>query len=233
MGLINPQYFPPTSSVLAALGDSVIRQSFWQSVGQTLTAWSIGLAIAVIAGAVLGILIGSLPIVREATSSTIEFLRPIPSVALIPLAVLIFGTQIQSTLLLVVYAAFWQVLIQVIAGVRDVDPVALDTARTFGLSTAARLRYVYWPTALPFLMTGIRLAATVALVLTITAGLVIGSPGLGNEIDVARQSGNVDSMYALIVVSGTLGVLINLLVRAVERKVLAWHPSVRDSEVTG
>jgi len=225
--LVNPAYTPTTGAVLNALAADLARGEFWQALADTLTAWALGLAIAVAAGAALGILIGSLPPVRAAANSTIEFLRPIPSVALVPLAVLLFGTRLPSTLLLVVYAAFWQVLVQVLAGVRDIDPVAADTARSLRLNPWQRLRHLAWPTALPYLMTGVRLAATVALVLAITAELVIGSPGLGHEIAVAQSSGATERMYALILVAGGLGVLVNLGVRAVERGALRWHPSVR------
>lgn len=227
-GLVDPRYLPTTGAVLTALAEALTRTDFWRALADTLLAWGLGLAIAVTAGTVLGILIGSLPRVRAATASTVEFLRPIPSVALIPLAILLYGTQLRSALLLIVYAAFWQVLVQVLAGVRDVDPVAADTAKSLRLGPAARLRHVTWPTALPYMMTGVRLAATVALVLAVTAGLVIGSPGIGLEIKVAQQSGAVERMYALIIVSGALGVLVNLLVRAVERRTLRWHPSMRE-----
>ena len=74
-----------------------------------------------------------MPLLRAATASTIEFLRPIPSVALIPLAVVLYGTGMRSTLLLVVYASFWQVLVQVLHGVADVDPVARETAQSYRL----------------------------------------------------------------------------------------------------
>ena len=89
-----------------------------------------------------------------------------------------------------------------------------------------------WPTALPYVFTGVRLAASVALVLAITAELVIGAPGLGNQIAVAQTSGAVPTMYALIAVTGLLGVAINLAARSLERRSLAWHQSVR-GEVPG
>jgi ABC-type nitrate/sulfonate/bicarbonate transport system permease component len=174
-----------------------------------------------------GVLIGAVPVLRAATASTVEFLRPIPSVALIPLAVLLYGTALGSTLLLVVYAAFWQVLVQVLYGVADVDPVADETARSFRFTAWARIRYVLWPTSLPYVFTGIRLAASVALVLAVTTELVIGSPGLGNLIGVAQTSNAVPSMYALIAVTGLLGVAINLAARVGERRLLRWHQSVR------
>lgn len=179
----------------------------------------------------MGVLLSVVPYLREATASTIEFLRPIPSVALIPLAVLLYGTELRSVLLLVVYASFWQVLIQVLYGVQDVDPVAEETARSYGLGTWARVRYVLWPTALPYVMTGVRLAAAVALILAVTAELVIGAPGLGARIAVAQTSQAVPEMYALIVVTGLLGLLINVGARSVERRALAWHQSVRGEVV--
>lgn len=186
-----------------------------------------GLLIAVTAGILTGGVIAVVPHLREATSSTIEFLRPIPSVALIPLAVLLYGSQLQSVLLLVVYASFWQVLIQTLYGVQDVDPVAEETARSYGLGTWARVRHVLWPTALPYVMTGVRLAAAVALILAVTAELVIGAPGLGQRISVAQSSQAVPEMYAPVVVTGLLGLLINVGARTVERRALAWHQSVR------
>ncbi|GAB2602980.1 nitrate ABC transporter permease [Paractinoplanes abujensis] len=227
LGLVDDGYLPPATRIAAALGDEVVTAGFWQAVGDTLTGWAIGLAIAVVAGVVIGVGIGAVPVLRAATASTVEFLRPIPSVALIPLAVLLYGTDLGSTLLLVVYAAFWQVLVQVLYGVADVDPIAEETARSFRLGAWARIRNVLWPTALPYVFTGVRLAASVALVLAVTAELVIGAPGLGKMIAVAQTSGAVPDMYALIAVTGLLGVAINLAARLFERRTLAWHQSVR------
>jgi ABC-type nitrate/sulfonate/bicarbonate transport system permease component len=226
-GLVSGTYLPPASRILAALATEAATGAFWAAVGDTLTAWAIGLAVAVVAGVAAGVLIGAVPVLRAVTASTVEFLRPIPSVALIPLAVLLYGTDLGSTLLLVIYAAFWQVLVQVLYGVADVDPVADDTARSFRFSAWARIRHVLWPTALPYVFTGIRLAASVALILAVTAELVIGAPGLGAVIAVAQTSDAIPTMYALIVVTGLLGVTINLAARYAERHFLAWHQSVR------
>ena len=226
-GIVDARFFPPFSQMVSALGDQAATPAFWEALGQTMRGWAIGLAIAMVAGVVLGIVIGSLPVVKAATSSTIEFLRPIPSVALIPLVVLLYGTQPQSTLILVVYASFWQVLVQVLYGVQDVDPVARETARSYRFRPLTQVRTVTWPTALPYVATGFRLAAAVALILEITGELIIGTPGLGQQIAVAQSSGAVPTLYALVIVTGVIGVVVNLLARAVERRVLRWHPSVR------
>lgn len=227
VGLVPARYAPPTSRIVGALFDTAGQRQFWAALADTLRTWLTGLAIAVVAGVVLGVVIGATPVLRAATASTVEFLRPIPSVALIPLAVLLYGATRSSTLVLVVYACFWQVLVQVLHGVADVDPVARETAQSYRFGRWARVRWLVWPTALPYAMTGVRLAASVALILAITGELVIGSPGLGREIAVAQTSGAVPRMYALVLVTGLIGVLANLGTRAAERRVLAWHPSVR------
>jgi len=227
IGVLPRDYFPTTSTIAAALGRLVTQKAFWVAFGQTLLTWSIGLLIAVVAGVVLGVVIGSIPELRAATASTIEFLRPIPSVALIPLVLVLLGTGMEATLVLVVYASFWQVLVQVLAGVTDVDPVARETANSYHLGFASRVRYVVWPTTLPYAVTGFRLATSVALILTITGELVIGTPGLGKLMDVATNSNAVPTVYAILVVTGLIGVAANLTTRSVERRVLAWHPSVR------
>ncbi|MFJ5261792.1 ABC transporter permease [Streptomyces sp. NPDC088387] len=231
LGLVDADYLSPPSRIAGALGDELGDAAFWSALGDTLTGWVLGLGIASGAAVLCGLLITVVPFLRQVTASTIEFLRPIPSVALIPLAVLLYGTELRSVLVLVVYASFWQVLIQVLYGVQDVDPVADETARSYGLGTWARVRHVTWPTALPYVMTGVRLAAAVALVLAITAELVVGAPGLGSLIAVAQASQAVPDMYALITVTGVLGLLINLGARAVERRALAWHQSVRGEAV--
>lgn len=228
---LSEDFLPPLSRIVSALVDEVRTGAFWAAVRDTLIQWGLGLSIAVVAGLVVGVVIGEVPILRELTASTIEFLRPIPSVALVPLAVLVFGTQLRSALLLIVYASFWQVLIQTLYGVQDVDPVADETARSYGLGRLARVRYVLWPTAQPYVATGVRLAASVALILAITAELVIGSPGLGHEITAAQSGGATALTYGLVLVTGLMGLVVNVGVRAVERRVLAWHVSVRGEQV--
>jgi ABC-type nitrate/sulfonate/bicarbonate transport system permease component len=226
-GLVSADFLPPASEVLRALSAEAVGSAFWSAVGETVLAWALGLGIAFTAAVILGFVVGAVPVLRAFTTSTVEFLRPIPSVALIPLATLLYATDIRSTLLLVVYAAFWQIYVQVLYGVADIDPVAEDTARAYGLSRWSRVRHVAWPSALPYVLTGFRLGAAVSLILAITAELVIGSPGLGREIAVAQSSSAVASMYAYVVATGALGVLINIGVRTLERRLLRWHFSVR------
>jgi ABC-type nitrate/sulfonate/bicarbonate transport system permease component len=227
LGVVPQRYAPPVSVIGKALWQQAHLARFWWATVDTLRTWALGLFIAVLAGVCLGVVIGAVPVLRAVTASTIEFLRPIPSVALIPLAALLYGATIKSTLVLVVYASFWQVLVQVLHGVADVDPIARETAQAYRLSAWDRIWHLYWPTALPYAVTGVRLAASVALILAITGELILGSPGLGQEIAVAQASGAVPQMYALVVVTGLIGLCANVLARMGERVVLAWHPAIR------
>lgn len=227
VGILPRRFLPPSSEIGSALVDQFGQQGFWIALADTIEGWALGLFLAAVTGIIVGLGIGSSHFLRQLTASTIEFLRPIPSVALIPLAVLLFGTSLESKLLLVVYASFWPMLIQVLYGVQDVDPVAQETARAYRFGFWARMRYVTWPTALPYLMTGLRLSAAVALILAVTAELVIGIPGLGHRLAIAQSSGAIPATYALVVVAGIIGVVVNLLTRFVERRALNWHPAQR------
>jgi ABC-type nitrate/sulfonate/bicarbonate transport system permease component len=115
-------------------------------------------------------------------------------------------------------------------GVQDVDPVATDTARSFGFSRVQRLFRVTLPSAVPYIATGFRIASAVSLILTVTAELVIGAAGLGRSINLARSGGNEELMYALILATGVLGLLLNAVFVRAERRVLRWHPSQRGAQ---
>lgn len=229
--LVSASSLPSATDTFAQLGTMARDLEFWRNIGRTMTAWAIGLALAAVLGITLGAIVGLVPFLRRATHTTVEFLRPIPSVALIPLAILAYGIQMQAALVIIVYACFWQVFVQVLYGVADIDTVARDTARSFGLTRMSRLRNLVLPTALPYIMTGLRLAAAVALILAITAEMTIGNPGLGRVIFQAYNIGNITTVYAIVIVTGMLGLIVNIVFKLIERRALSWHQSVRGEEV--
>lgn len=223
------RYLPAPTTIVGELLHQLGDSGFWTAMGQTLGGWLLALAIAVAIAVPVGLALGTSDLLWAAFRPVIEFLRPIPSVALVPLAVLTLGTGLQSKLLLAVYAAVWPLLIQAVYGVRDVDPVARETARVFRLRPLDRARRVVLPAAAPYLATGLRVAATTALILTVTAELIIGAPGLGQAVNVARQADNPPLVYALLVVVGLLGWGLNAVLARVERHVLRWHPGRREA----
>ncbi|MFD2364323.1 MULTISPECIES: ABC transporter permease [unclassified Arthrobacter] len=229
-GPVSQHHLPPPSVVIPTFLNNFTFTQFWLTVGQTMWAWFLGLTLATFGGLAVGLLIGSSSLLRTGTHTTVEFLRPIPAVGLIPLAALLFGPRIGAELLIVVYGCFWIVMIQAMYGITDIDKVADDTVRTLRMTWLQRVRHLVLPTLLPYLMTGIRLAATVALILAISSELIVGTPGIGRAVAQAQLNDNPAAMIALILTSGLLGILVNLIFRFIERKVLFWHSSVR-SEV--
>ena len=123
--------------------------------------------------------------------------------------------------------AFWPLLVQTMYGVRDVDPIALDTARSFGVGRLERLYRIKLPSSIPYIATGLRISSTVSLILAFTAELFMGTSGLGQKVNFVESFGLNDQLYAYALATGFLGVVIHLVSTAAERRALRWHPSQR------
>jgi len=221
------RYFPPPTAFFGRLAEELGTSSFWADVADTMQGWAVGLGLAIAIAVPLGAVIGSVWWLFRATRLIVEFLRPVPSVALVPLAVLLYGTGMETKVFLVAFASVWPLLMQTLYGVRDIDPVARDTARSFRIRRVDMWTRVMLPSVVPYLVTGLRISSSVALVLAVTAELVVGAPGIGQAIATAEAGGNVELMYALIVVTGLIGWGLNTVLRRLERRALHWHASQR------
>jgi NitT/TauT family transport system permease protein len=226
-GIVDRSYLPPASAIIARavglLGDPVFRSGLWSTIG----AWAIGLAIAVCGGVPLGLLLGGVPVLNTAIRAIIEFLRPIPSVALIPLVSLMLGTGSTTEITLIVYAAAWPVLFNTIYGLQDVDPLAKEAVRAYGFGGFSVMWLVSLPSAAPFIATGVRLAAAIALILAIGTEILSGfGDGLGVFIAQAQQTvdGTTDVLAGTLW-AGALGLIINLCLVQGERRLFRWHVS--------
>jgi ABC-type nitrate/sulfonate/bicarbonate transport system permease component len=219
--------FPPVSEIFAALADLSTTTELWTAVRQTFDAWAWAMVIATSLGVPVGLAMGASRAINLLFRVTVEFLRPIPSVALIPVLILIYGSQPAMKVALASFGATFPLLFQAMYGIADVDPVAKDTGRAFGMNGFVRLRRIVLPSCAPYLATGLRISASIALILVITGEYVGGAPGLGELVFVAENSGAHERMYALILMAGLLGMALNLGFHVVERRVLSWHPSQR------
>ena len=226
-GVLPRAFFPAPSDMAAALAVLLVRPFFWIALWATLWAWAVSLAVAAALGVGLGIAMGASRHVYAALRLVVEFLRPIPSVALIPAVILVIGVDVESKIFLAAFAAFWPILIQTIYGMHDVDPVAVETARSFGFRLRTRLLRVSLPSASPFVATGIRVGSAVALIIVVTMEIVVGIEGIGELILRARQGANVERTYALILAAGLLGWALNTFFARAEARMLFWHPSFR------
>lgn len=218
---------PTVTATLGALWGLFKTLSFWQDTAATVINAVLGLAIAAVIGIIGGILAGLFPIIRSSTIAIVEFLKPIPPIVVLPLGVMILGPNSRMAILLVVLGCAISIFIQTMAGVQDTDPVALDTARSYGLSMGETIFRVVLPSALPFIGTAIRIAAPVSLVVIVVAGLLGGGPGLGLILYQAQQAGLTAMAYAIVLMLGVLGMIANWTSIAAERYLLHWHPSYR------
>ena len=226
-GLISQTDLPAMSTTFQKLWSFMQTEAFWTAFGQTVRGWALGLAVATVLAVPLGIFLGTSDFAARAFRVPIEFLRPIPSAALIPVLFLTLGTTLKSEVFLAAFGAFWPLLIQTMYGVHDVDPLAIDTGRSFGVGRLERLYRITLPSSVPYIATGLRISSTVALILAFTAELFMGVPGLGQKVNEASAYGLNEDLYAYAVATGFLGVGIHIAMGAIERRALRWHPSQR------
>jgi ABC-type nitrate/sulfonate/bicarbonate transport system permease component len=226
-GTISQNDLPAMSTSFSELWSQIQTAEFWKNFGYTVRGWGLGLLIATVLAVPLGIALGASDFAARAFRVPIEFLRPIPSAVLIPLLFLTLGANLKSEIFLATFGAFWPLLVQTMYGVRDVDPLAIDTARSFGVGPLERLVRIILPSSLPYIATGLRISSTVSLILAFTAELFMGTPGLGQAMNYAQSYGLNDQLYALALATGFLGLAIHFLMTAAERRALRWHASQR------
>jgi len=230
-GVISQSVLPLASTVLARTAGLAANSQFLGDVAATLGAWALGMAIAVALAVPGGVLLGSLPGVRSATLAIVEFLRPIPSVALILLVGLLIGPGLRMNVTLIVYAAVWPVLYNTIYGLDDTDPVARETLRAFGFGRLAQIRFLALPGAAPFIATGIRLSSSIALILSISTGYLTGrisGAGIGAFIAEANTgAGNTALVLAAAIWTGLLGLLLNGVLLGAQHRLLPWAEQYR------
>ncbi|NGO80388.1 ABC transporter permease subunit [Streptomyces sp. YC504] len=226
-GIVSDDALAPPAATFARLGELLVTAEVWTAVGQTLTGWGIGIAIAIALAVPLGIGLGLSNFAYRSTRLVVDFLRTIPALGLIPLAALVFGASRSAVLVVVVPACVWPLLLQTAYGVRDADPLALETARSFRLGTWGTLRRVVLPGALPFVATGLRLSAILGMLLAMSIEMLILVPGVGALLGTAQRNGDTVDVYALTLLAAFLGLAVALAVSRLERRMIRWHPSVR------
>ncbi|MDG4865517.1 ABC transporter permease subunit, partial [Streptomyces sp. T-3] len=229
-GLVSRSYLPPASDILRRAVELAGDPAFLDGIGATVRAWALGLGLACAIAVPLGLLLGSVPLVDAAVRAVVEFLRPLPSVALIPLVSLLLGSGTETEVTLIAYAAVWPILFNTIYGLGETDPQARDTLRAFGFGRLAVLLRAELPGTAPFIAAGIRISAAVALILAVATELLSGfGEGLGIFIAQAGQATDgARDVLAGVVWAGLLGLVINQALVAAERRLFPWTPEHRE-----
>jgi ABC-type nitrate/sulfonate/bicarbonate transport system permease component len=221
-------YVPPPTTIFAAMWTGLLNGDISSQIGTTLGVYFRALAIGSTLAITIGILMGTYRPVYNAFKVIVEFMRPVPSVAMIPLAILFFGLGATMRIVVITYAVFWPLLINTIYGVRAIDPQALDVARNFGITGAEALRRVTLPSAVATIATGFRISASIALIVTVTTELVAGNSGIGFFISQMEQANRLPPMYAAIILTGIMGYMLNALYFTLEHKIVFWTPAARE-----
>jgi NitT/TauT family transport system permease protein len=228
VGALGPNVPAPTH-IVSTLVTDMQHPLLWHAVGESLYAWALGLAIVVVIAVPLGVLLGSSDTVYRMTSLTLNFFWMLPITAALPLLVFIAGVGLKFQLYLVLFTAIWPLLVVTMYGVHDVDPLIKDASRAYGVGGLSMFRRVVIPSAFPYIATGLRLSAIIALLASIAASLIAGGEGLGSAISSAADSADPGLMYARTFLCGLFGLLVTYAFTKLEQRALRWHPSQREA----
>ncbi len=215
-------YFPPPSAIFAAL-------IAWYPLGVTedllpsVLNVILALAIVIVLGVIIGTLIGLDERAYMAVWPMIDFVRAVPKPALIPVVVVLMGIESQSRIFIIVLGSVWPVLIAAIDGVHSMEPAYFDVARVFHISRVRRYFGIVLPGAAPSIMSGLRTAVGIALVMMVISEMVAATHGVGHFIVESQRRFDMAAMWAGIVVVGLLGLVFALIVMLIERVVLRWQ----------
>jgi ABC-type nitrate/sulfonate/bicarbonate transport system permease component len=224
------QFFPTPAELAEAFVETWVGPAFVTDVLPSLSRLALGIVLSIVIGIIAGALIGLNRWLRELLEPMLEFFRAVPPPVLIPIAVAIMGATDAMKVVVIVAGSVWPILLNTIDGVRSTDAVMTETARSFALTPAERLRYLVLPAASPRIMTGVRQALSIALILMVISELSYTSSGLGNKIVLFQRNYLIAEMWSGILLLGLIGVLLATIFGFVERRVLRWYHGIREVE---
>ena len=221
--LLNPILIPRPTVIAGTLWDIVRSGEIAEPLAHTISLFLIGYGLSVVVGIAVGLAMGTSAIAYGALEPLVELLRSIPKPALIPALFLFLGIGEKAEITIITLAAVFPILINTLAGVRGIDPVLIDTARTFRVTRARTIFSVTLPAALPMILAGMRVSLGLALVLTILSEMLAGDKGLGFLILDLQRSFQIRDMYAWIVVLALLGGGLTIAFNAFDRRFVPWR----------
>jgi ABC-type nitrate/sulfonate/bicarbonate transport system permease component len=217
-GTLPPDTMSQPSAIAVAGWDALTDGSLLIATLQTFQTALLGLAIGSFIGIALGIIIGLSPILEAVIGPTLDTIRPVPAVALIPLALLIYGFGVRMEVLVITFACTWPVLIVTVSAVRGIEPRLVEVARILEMPALARMRRIVLPAAMARIAVGIRVGAGVALVVAVTVEIVLNPQGLGYGMIIAAQSLRPELMWAELVWIGLAGWAFNRLLMTIDSR---------------
>ena len=215
--LISPVYLPGPDRAFAALMRGFAKGDLIAQIGATVARMLAGWLVASLVGIALGALIGTSPRARVLLGPTLEFLRPMPASAIVPVAIALVGLSDQMILGVIAFGALWPMLLATVQGFAAVEPRLVDVGRALGFGPWRMIVGIALPSALPEILAGMRIGLTIALILSVVGEMLAGQPGLGLRILLAARAFNAADLYAGVILLGAIGIASNLAIGAVER----------------
>jgi ABC-type nitrate/sulfonate/bicarbonate transport system permease component len=221
--LVNAVIVPPPTAVIATFFGMFTQREVGVALLQTLETLFIGYAIGCALAIVLGILMGAFRAIYDLFEPITEFLRPVPKPALLPALMLFLGLGTTMKVTIVALSVFFPVLINAAQGARAVEPTMIAMAKTFGHSRLTVLRKVLLPATMPYILAGMRISLAIGIVVVVLAEMLTSNGGVGTQIADMQHQFFVKQTYAWVLLLALLGLALNGIFVAVERRVLFWH----------
>lgn len=224
-------YFPPLRKIVDVFPDTWFADGtdsrLVADVVPSLGRLSAGYAVAAVLGIGVGVLIGRVAWLRALVEPVIEMFRAIPPPVVVPVLVALAGIDNTMKVLVIVFGCVWPIMLNTVEGVRALDPVAEETCRSYGITGVNRLRVLVLPSASPQIMTGLRQALSIAVILMVISEMIVSTDGLGFTVVQFQRTFALPEMWTGIIMLGLVGVVLSLLFRLVESRVLRWYEGVR------
>jgi ABC-type nitrate/sulfonate/bicarbonate transport system permease component len=229
----NNIYYPTPGTVATTFRDVWLSNLLVDDALPSVLRLLVGVAAAIVLGVALGVPIGSSARLRATVEPVLEFFRAIPPPVLVPVLILVAGIGNGMKVLVIVSGCIWPILLNTVEGVRAVDGVLAETCRCFGITGGARLRHLILRGASPQIMTGIRQALSIGIILMVISEMFASSSGLGFTIVQFQRSFAIPEMWSGIVLLGLLGFGLAMAFRLCERRLLRWYEGLRSSRREG
>ena len=222
-GILYARYFPPFSEVVEALFEGFRSGEILKHSVISISRAFRGYLLATVIGVGLGTMAGTIRWLSDLIEVTVELLRPMPSVALVPIAILLFGTSDSYNISIITFGCTWPIFVNTFEGTRSVDTQWIDTARVYGTTRFDLLRKVIVPAALPYIVSGLRISLGSAIIIVTVTEMLASFKGLGCFIMETYNAYRVPQMYSGIITIGIVGYGLNRLFLAAEAQFMAWH----------
>jgi NitT/TauT family transport system permease protein len=218
-----PTFFPPISTIAAALADESAKGTLWTNTAISLRRSLIGFGLGLLVAIPLGLAIGWFRFFGDLINPLIQIFRNMPTLALLPVFVMFFGIGEFSKVMVILWSVLWYTLLNTISGVRAVDPQLIKAARSMGTGNLRLFGTVVLPAALPFIFTGVRISATISILVLIAAEMMGANSGLGYAMFFYQGNFLIPQMYAYIFVMAIVGTTLNFVLEYVEKRAFRWR----------